>query len=128
MAKVKRSPRRPRGKSTPPRRTVTTGPAAHLMTSVQQLLASNQQLVKENDRLKTLLARISGLASVTTSDASTRTARRRRAAASSASSTETVAPVKRPRKAASPETIEKRRQALARARAAKAEKAQAASA
>lgn len=100
-------------------------PASALLQSVQRLVSQNQGLVKENERLKALLTRISGLAGENAGGAaaSAPTRRRRRSAAPAAAETPAASRIKRTRKPITdPVALERRRNALAKARAVRAER------
>ena len=97
--------------------------ASALLQSVQRLVSENQGLVKENERLKALLARISGLAGETGGAAAAPTRRRRRSSASAAAESAAPAKTRRTRRPITdPVALQRRRDALAKARAVRAER------
>jgi len=87
------------------------------------LVSENQSLLKENERLKALLARISGIAGETGSAPATATRRRRRSTGAAAPEAAAPAKAKRTRRPITdPVALERRRNALAKARAVRAER------
>lgn len=98
-------------------------PASALLQSVQRLVSENQALVKENERLKAVLARISGLAGETGVAASATSRPRRRSASSPVPEAAAPTRTKRTRRPITdPVALERRRNALAKARAVRAER------
>jgi len=98
-----------------------------LLVSVRNLIAENQALTKEVTRLSAILARVTALAGETGVAGPTPVVRRRRRSAGGASDATSV--LKAPprvkqvrRKITDPLALEKRRNALAKARAVRAER------
>ena len=134
MAKeVQQKRGRPAGSANSRRRqrsTIEAPPAqsgTRLLENVNGLILQNKALKKENDRLKALLARVAGL--VTTEAAGRvpvqriNTQSKRRATAGSSQPATSATPAKKTRRPITdPIAIEKRRAALAKARAVHAER------
>ena len=131
---TRRTRGRPRGSATRvaaarrSRRSVVTpngGDSANvLMQSVQKLVSENQALVRENDRLKAVLSRIVGLAGETSGAAPSSTVRPRgrRSPASSTADAGSGGAKRTRRPITDPVALQRRRDALAKARAVRAAK------
>ncbi len=137
MAQMTPRTRRPR-RTTTRLTSASTGPAAVLLGSLNDVLAENASLVKENNRLRALIARIGSLTAgagpsdnapadgrrrrrtSTSTEAEPAPIRRRRGRPAASSTAET--PKRTRRKITDPTVLAKRREALARARAVRAER------
>ena len=98
--------------------------ASALLQSVQKLVSENQALVRDNDRLRAVLSRIIGLAGETSgaTTASVARPRGRRAPAAAAADGGSSTPKRTRRPITDPVALQRRRDALAKARAVRAAK------
>jgi hypothetical protein len=129
---TKRTTRRT-SQRTSQRRSSASNPAANALNHINELVAHNAALQKEVDRLKSVLSRVGALvgdqaAALTGGGSGTRRRRSSGGGTSSAtrtrrgSSSSSASSSRRRKPITDPEALERRRQALAKARAVRAEK------